>query len=120
MFSKVIECLKQNIQRQSNSKRPSSTKQVTKSSSAAGRTRRRLGNTSTCPHVHFGCFKKQSTPNFPFIVIIQHFYFHFLISFLYQIYLLFLISFLNFKFQVYLKTDPVLPVTNVFQDHVSI
>ena len=26
---------------------------ITKSSSAAGRTRRRLGNTSTCPYVHF-------------------------------------------------------------------
>ena len=29
---------------------------VTKSSSAAGRTRRRLGNTSTCPYVRFDMF----------------------------------------------------------------
>ena len=37
---------------------------MTKSSSAAGRTRRRLGNTSTCPHVHFGCFKKTKHAKF--------------------------------------------------------
>ena len=31
----------------------SETECISKSSSAGGRTRRRLGNTSTCPHVRF-------------------------------------------------------------------